>query len=137
MRLGVICWVVTCSLLWNGLGILSIFLAAMAVGAEVSWVTLGWMRSLLAIILLLPLGWGGVGVREATVAAILQPYGVAPALAIAIGAIVSLRNILEAVLGGLVEVASLWRKRRPERSDGPAGPRGTKKASLDVTGLTR
>ena len=115
MRPGAILRIVACSVLWNGLALLSIVLAAMAVGAEVSWVTLGWVRSLLAIILLLPLGWGGLGVREASVAALLAPYGVAPAMAVAIGAIVSLRNILEAVLGALVELAALWRKGRPSQ----------------------
>jgi uncharacterized protein (TIRG00374 family) len=109
--------IVGCSVLWNGLALLSIVLAAVAVGAEVSWITLGWLRALLAIILLLPIGWGGLGVREASTAAILAPYGVAPAMAIAIGAIVSLRNILEAVIGAGVELHGLWRKGRI--SDGP------------------
>jgi uncharacterized membrane protein YbhN (UPF0104 family) len=117
--------------LWNGLAVLSIVLAALAVGADVSWVTLGWMRSLLAVILLLPLGWGGLGVREAGVVAILQPYGVAPVLALAIGALVSLRHILEAVLGGVVELMALWRKKRA------AEPPGTANAPLDRAGLTR
>lgn len=120
---GAVVWrVLALSLLWNGLGILSIAIAAMAVGAEISWVTLGWMRSLLALILVLPLVWGGLGLREASVAAVLQPYGVPPALAIGIGALVSLRNILEAAIGGSVEVASLWHQRghREQMSEGDA-----------------
>jgi glycosyltransferase 2 family protein len=121
MRPGAILRIVACSVLWNALALLSMVLAAMAVGAEVSWVTLGWLRSLLAIILLLPLGWGGLGVREASVAAFLAPYGVAPAMAVAIGAIVSLRNILEAVLGAGVELAALWRKGRPPAEAPPDG----------------
>jgi uncharacterized protein (TIRG00374 family) len=124
MRPSVILRIVACSLLWNTLGIVSIALAALAVGAEVSWITLGWLRSLLAIILLLPLGWGGLGVREASVAAMLQPYGVEVAAAVTIGAIVSLRNILEAVLGGVVELAGLWRRR--------AAPGCGGESSLDV-----
>jgi uncharacterized protein (TIRG00374 family) len=120
----VIVRIVACSLLWNALGIVSIALAASAVGTEVSWITLGWMRSLLAIILLLPLGWGGLGVREASVAALLQPYGVGVAAAVAIGALVSLRNILEAVLGGIVELAGLWRRK--------AAPAPARASSLDV-----
>jgi glycosyltransferase 2 family protein len=131
MPAGVIWRIILCSLLWNGLGILSIVLAAMAVGADVSWVTLGWMRSLLAVILLLPLGWGGIGVREAGVVAILQPYGVAPVLALAIGAIISLRHILEAVLGGMVELMALW------RTKGAAESPGTANAPLDRAGIAR
>ena len=131
MPAGVIWRIILCSLLWNGLGILSIVLAAMAVGADVSWVTLGWMRSALAVILLLPLGWGGLGVREASVVAILQPYGVAPVLALTIGAIVSLRNILEAVLGGVVELAALWRTKRAGE------PPDTANAPLDRAGPAR
>jgi len=102
--------IVGCSVLWNALALLSMVLAAAAVGAEVSWITLGWLRALLAIVLLLPIGWGGVGVREASTAAILAPYGVAPAMAVAIGAIVSLRTILEAVIGAGLELCGLWRK---------------------------
>jgi uncharacterized protein (TIRG00374 family) len=113
MRPGVAVGAVALSLLWHGLGVLAVWLAAAAVGADVSLATLGWTRSLLAIMLLLPLGWGGLGVREAGMAAMLQPYGVGPALAVAIGAIVTLRHILEAVLGGLVELVRLWRNRRP------------------------
>ena len=130
MRVGVVWRIIACSLLWNSLGILSIVLAAKAVGAEVSWITLGWVRSLLAIILLVPIGWGGLGVREASIAAMLAPYGVAPALAVAIGAIVSLRNILEAVLGGLVELAGLWRGR--PRADGSTPRDELASAPLDV-----
>jgi glycosyltransferase 2 family protein len=133
MRPGAILRIVACSVLWNGLALLSMVLAAMAVGAEVSWVTLGWLRSLLAIILLLPLGWGGLGVREASTAALLAPYGVAPAMAVAIGAIVSLRNILEAVLGAGVELAALWRKGRPSR----VAPAPLESAPLDGARLAR
>ena len=128
MRPAAFVLIVACSVLWNALALLSLVLAAMAVGAEVSWVTLGWMRALLAIILLLPIGWGGLGVREASTAALLAPYGIAPALAVAIGALVSLRNILEAVLGAGVELAALWRKRHPL----PPG-----EAALDATRLAR
>ena len=115
MRLLQILSIVACSVLWNALALLSMVLAAAAVGAEVSWITLGWLRAVLAIVLLLPIGWGGLGVREASTAAILAPYGVAPAMAVAIGAIVSLRNILEAVIGAGVELCGLWRNRRPAK----------------------
>jgi len=120
--------IVACSVLWNTLALVSMVLAAAAVGVEVSWITLGWLRALLAIVLLLPIGWGGLGVREASTAAILAPYGVAPAAAIAMGAIVSLRNILEAVIGAGVELYGLWRK---DRSSRPAH------AALDATRLAR
>jgi len=135
MQRGVICRVLALSLLWNGLGIASIAFAAAAVGAEVSWLTLGWLRSLLALILILPLAWGGLGLREASVAAMLQPYGVPPALAIGIGALVSLRNILEAVIGGVVELVVLWRRRGGERHETPtdsATRLGERAGTLDV-----
>lgn len=112
MRAPELLLITACSVLWNALALLSMVLAAAAVGVEVSWITLGWLRALLAIVLLLPIGWGGLGVREASTAAILAPYGVAPAAAIAMGAIVSLRNILEAVIGAGVELYGLWRNRR-------------------------
>ncbi len=129
MRPGVLLGIVGCSLAWNGLAIVSIVLAAAAVDADVAWTTLGWIRALLAVILLLPVGWGGLGVREAAVATLLAPYGVPAATAVAIGAIVSLRNILEAVLGGLVELAGLWRRR-------PAEP-PPEMAPLDAAGRAR
>lgn len=141
MRLAVAWRVLALSLLWNVLGIASIALAAAAVGAEVSWITLAWMRSLLALILVLPLAWGGIGLREAGVAAVLQPYGVPAALAIGIGAIVSLRNILEAVIGGFVEIIGLWRRRRRRRPVAPAPgeplPVPSLASPLDGTGPAR
>lgn len=113
MRPGAALGMVGLTLLWHGLGLLAFWLAAMAVGANLSLVTLGWVRSLLAVVLLLPVGWGGLGVREASLVGMLQPYGVGPALAVAIGAIISVRHILEAVLGGLIELTRLWRRRQP------------------------
>lgn len=114
------------SLLWHAIGIVIVVLAARAVGSDVGWTTLGWIRSFLAVALLLPISWAGIGLREIGFVALLTPYGVPAATAVAIGLLGSLRLVAIALIGGLVEAAAPWSNRRggPRDTtfiDGPAG----------------
>jgi len=98
------------SLVFHAIGILMVVLAARAVGSDVSWTTLGWIRSFLAIALLVPVSWAGLGLREIGFVALLTPYGVPAATAVTIGMFGSLRYVLHAVIGGLIELVGLWRR---------------------------
>jgi uncharacterized membrane protein YbhN (UPF0104 family) len=88
----------------HALGLLSVVLVAGALGMEVGIATLGWARAILALALLLPITWAGIGLREATMAAALVAAGQPGPAAVALGLLLSLRVLLEALAGGLVEL---------------------------------
>ncbi|HEX2526051.1 MAG TPA: lysylphosphatidylglycerol synthase transmembrane domain-containing protein [Geminicoccus sp.] len=102
----------------NALGLLSASLAAMAVGMEVSLITLGWARAILALALLLPITWAGIGLREATLAGALVAAGQPAAASVALGLLLSLRVVLEAAAGGLVELHA-WLSPSPQQRSNP------------------
>jgi glycosyltransferase 2 family protein len=93
----------------HAFGIATALLLASAVGSEVSIPALVWVRSLMSVLLLLPIGWAGVGVREVSLALMLAPFGMPPTEAVALGVLLSLRALLEGVLGALVEGFGLVR----------------------------
>lgn len=93
---------------------------ARSVGIDVpAWVWfLTWPLAKIAA--LLPVSFGGIGVREAALVVLLRPFGVEPALAVAQGLLWA--GVL--LLGGLVAgVTSLWMGRfaPPPRTDHGAG----------------
>lgn len=88
----------------HALGLLCAGLIALALGMEVDWATLGWARALLALAMLFPIAWAGIGLREATMAGALVAAGQPAAASVALGLLLSLRLVIEAAAGGLVEL---------------------------------
>jgi uncharacterized membrane protein YbhN (UPF0104 family) len=110
-------WVILLSniLASNALGLLAAGLVAMALGMDVGWATLGWARSILALAMLFPITWAGIGLREATMAAALVASGQPPAASVALGLTLSLRVVIEAAAGGLAELHA-WLSPSPRQS---------------------
>ncbi|HEX6113072.1 MAG TPA: lysylphosphatidylglycerol synthase transmembrane domain-containing protein [Geminicoccaceae bacterium] len=106
-------------------GIATMVLFAWGLDSDVGFATLAWVRSLMAVLLLLPISWAGVGVREISLALLLTTFGVAAEVAVALGLLLSLRALLEGAMGALVEAKSAVRPRRPD----PAGPVATSGSS--------
>lgn len=98
----------------QALGLLSVVLIAMALGMDASWMTLGWARSILSIAMLLPITWAGIGLREATLAGALVAAGQPAAASVALGLLLSLRVVLEAAAGGIVELRA-WLSPLPHK----------------------
>jgi hypothetical protein len=63
----------------------------------------------MAVLLLLPVSWAGIGVREISLALMLAPFGVAPGVAAALGLLLSFRGLLEGAMGALVEAHAALR----------------------------
>ena len=82
----------------------SFTLMALAVGIHLSLPTLGWIRSFMALALMLPLAFAGIGLRETTLLVALQPYGVAAESAVALSILLLGRYLLAAIGGGLWEL---------------------------------
>lgn len=78
---------------------LSAFLAAKALGLDVGWTAILAFFPIVAIVQVLPLTVSGLGTREAALVFFLQPLGVAPADAFALGLLVYLVNLGVSLLG--------------------------------------
>jgi uncharacterized membrane protein YbhN (UPF0104 family) len=94
-------------LLRQALEFTSFVLMAWAVGIHLPLPALGWIRSFMALALMLPIAFAGIGVREATLLLALQPYGVGAESAIALAALLLARYLLAALGGGLWELKGL------------------------------
>ncbi len=72
---------------------------------------LGWVRTVLVVVLMLPISWSGFGVREGSLILLLRPYGVLPEAAVGLSLLIFFRGALRALVGGLVETRSQFRSR--------------------------
>jgi glycosyltransferase 2 family protein len=94
------------------LGVLSVVVLAWALGVDLSLAAAGWVRCLLTLLLLLPISWAGLGLREVGLVVMLAPYGVPAAAAAALGVLLSIRTLIEAACGGLVEASGALASKR-------------------------
>lgn len=89
----------------------SLWFHAHALGLDLGFLTVAWMRALIYGLSLLPITVAGLGVRESALVVVTSPYGVAPAAALAWSTLIFAGTLLAAVGGGLVEARALWRRR--------------------------
>lgn len=97
------------------LGVASFYFVSLAIGIEVPFVHLGWIRSCILIVTMLPISFSGFGVREGTLIALLAPYGVSGTLAVAFSLLLFARTLLSAAIGGVLETANLLFPTKPAR----------------------
>jgi len=85
-------------------GILAFVILARALGLSLSFVTLGWVRSVVLIATSLPITVAGLGVREGVLLLLLHPYGVAEHDALAFSLLVFTVTIAgSGLVGGALE----------------------------------
>ncbi len=89
------------------LGILSYYLFALSIGINLSFINIGWIRSFMLIITMLPVSFAGLGVREGTLIFLLQPYGVSATDAVALSFLFFARTLLVGGFGGIFEAKNL------------------------------
>jgi glycosyltransferase 2 family protein len=105
------------------LGIGSYGLVALAIGLDLSWITIAWTRSAAMLLAILPVSVAGLGLREGALVLLLAPYGVTPADAMAFSLTAFASTTLAAgLLGGLFEARRLL-SGAPEAE--PAGHRSS------------
>lgn len=85
------------------LGVLLFMCFARALGLPLTFTNLGWVRSVLLLVGLLPVSLGGLGVREGSLVVLLHPYQVPAADALAFGFLLFARDLLTGAAGGLLE----------------------------------
>ena len=89
--------------LYHGIGVLSFFCFAKSLNINLSIWVIGWIRSAMAIAIMLPLSFAGLGIREGTLVFLFGQYGVKPDVSMALSLLFFSRNILTSLLGGLFE----------------------------------
>ena len=102
----------------QALGVVGYCLLAAALNIRVSFITLGWVRSLITLLQMLPISLAGLGVREASSVWVLGKYGVPEAQALGLGLTQFALLVCICMLGGLFELWDLVEARR-ERSEQP------------------
>jgi uncharacterized membrane protein YbhN (UPF0104 family) len=100
------------SLSVHGLGILAWWILARELGLALGLVEIAWVRSAALVVGLLPVTFGGLGLREGTVVVLLGLLGVAPADALSLSLLAFLITVLGVgLVGGAGEAARLLRQR--------------------------
>jgi uncharacterized protein (TIRG00374 family) len=103
------------------IGILSFYLLAVALNMGLSFIAVGWVRTYIALITMLPLTMMGIGVRDGSLILLLKTYAISPALAVSYSTLLLGRTFILGLLGGLCELWTLWRERgRHTTGDTPA-----------------
>lgn len=92
-------------------GLLVYYLFSLALGLDVSPLALGWIRSYVMMAALLPISFAGIGVREGLLTLLLSAYGVAPNEAVALGLLLLLSRLVNALIGAVLEADHVLRKR--------------------------
>lgn len=109
------------SLVEELVGIASFVCVSRAIGLEIPIVHLGWIRSCVIFVIMLPISFSGFGVREGTLIALLAPYGVAGTAAVAFSLLLYSRNLLFALSGGILETGALLFPAKRNAMEDPGG----------------
>lgn len=96
------------------LGILIYYLLAMSLGINIPFITVGWIRSAVVIITMIPISLSGLGVREGMLLFLLKPYGILGDDALALSFLVYGATLLFiGAIGGLLQERRLFLPETP------------------------
>lgn len=88
----------------NLVGTVVLFFLALGLGLELAFVTLGWVRSVVKLLMSLPVTISGLGIREGGLMIALEPYGVAGPNALALSLLLLATSLLVGAVGGALEL---------------------------------
>lgn len=91
---------------------LAIYFAALAVGIDVSVLTIVWVNALVTLFTAIPITITGLGVREGSFIALLALLGVATEKALVLSLLVLIIYIITALIGGLAEFYQVFLKNK-------------------------
>jgi uncharacterized protein (TIRG00374 family) len=90
------------------LGILSVYLMACALGLPLSMINLGWTETFMYVLMMLPISFQGLGLREGGMIALLDMYGIAQEGAVSLSLLMFSIYVVGGVVGGVMEGWSFW-----------------------------
>jgi hypothetical protein len=103
-------YLVLVSLLVHFLGTVIYYLLAISLGIDISFLTMGWIRSVVTLVLMVPISISGLGVREGLLLWFLEPYRTTGGDTLALSFLVfSVTVLFVGVLGGFLEGRNLLR----------------------------
>ncbi len=86
------------------LGVIGCYVLALSVGIDLPLGTMGWVRSAVVLITMIPISVSGLGVREGALLLLLKPYGISREHALALSLLIFCVTVLAmGFLGGLLE----------------------------------
>jgi uncharacterized membrane protein YbhN (UPF0104 family) len=97
------------SLFSQFLGILNFFLLALAVDIRLSIYIIGWIRSFVSIVQMIPISVAGLGLREVSLTVLLNDYRISPEQAISYSLTIFGVIIITAIVGGFFELSDIYR----------------------------
>ena len=95
----------------HSLSIVSAYFFSLSLNADLPMLVFGWLRVITNFLGMLPISFGGFGVKEATFVYILGPLGMAAPMALALSLTMYARGACYAILGGFVELYFVFSKR--------------------------
>jgi hypothetical protein len=96
----------------------TLYCLALAIGIDLSAVTIGWAASVTGLLSILPITYAGLGLREASLIVLFEPYGISKAEVFSLSMLWFSGAVLVAACGGILEARHLFRKRR--NTSGPS-----------------
>jgi uncharacterized membrane protein YbhN (UPF0104 family) len=100
--------VVTCAFGWHLCFVASGYAASEALGAGLDFSQIGWMRSAILLLMVLPVTVGGLGVREVGLAVLFEMQGAGYAAGMAFGLVLLTIQLLTGFTGFLLEWRNLF-----------------------------
>ena len=97
----------------NAIGVAAFVCFARALTVTAPAMDLGWIRALLDLVAILPVSLAGIGVRDASLVALLVPMGVTSGAALALSLLLLGRTLIVALIGGIVEGARVYSGMQP------------------------
>jgi uncharacterized membrane protein YbhN (UPF0104 family) len=91
------------SLVSHVLGIIIFYLLAIAIRIDIPFFVLGWIRSLVVIIQMVPVSIAGLGVREISLVFLMRDYGTPAVQAVSLSLLVFSVTVVAGTVGGLIE----------------------------------
>ena len=92
------------SLLAHLLGVVCYFLLASALGLDISLLSIGWIRSVVVLVTMIPVSVSGIGVREVALVTLLSLYGVSSTQAVGYSFLVfGITVLVIGLMGGVID----------------------------------
>lgn len=92
------------TIVFEAFGILAMYLLALSLDLPITIIQIGWIRSVILLISMVPITFAGIGVRDSGLILLLGIYGVAAPDAVALSFLILLGNFVLALVGGIFEL---------------------------------
>ncbi|MFC1809282.1 lysylphosphatidylglycerol synthase transmembrane domain-containing protein [Candidatus Omnitrophota bacterium] len=98
------------------LGILSTYLMACSLSLPLSMINLGWIQTFMYVLMMLPISFQGLGVREGGMIALVNMYGIAQVNAVSLSFLMFSMCVIAGFIGAIIEAYTFLfgRKKKDE-----------------------